>query len=79
MLLGVHALFAFLAVRTDWFGTIVKGRRITLIEHGRVLEEGLREASMTSDDFGQALRLKTKQDDPSKVRAPTWNGTARSA
>jgi uncharacterized membrane protein YcaP (DUF421 family) len=68
VLVGVHWLFGALAYRTDWFGSLVKGRRVLLIKDGEVQREGLREGSITRDDLLQALRLQTKQADPSVVR-----------
>ena len=67
LLLGIHWLFALLAFNTDWFGSMVKGRRVLLIKDGQVQQEGVRRASITEDDLEQALRLHTKQADPSKV------------
>jgi uncharacterized membrane protein YcaP (DUF421 family) len=58
----MHWLFAQLAVHTGWFGVLVKGRRVRLVADGRVLEDGLREASMTRADLQQALRLETGHD-----------------
>ena len=68
LLLGVHWLFALLAFKTDWFGSVIKGRRLLLIEDGQVQPEGVRRASITEEDLDQALRLHTKQADPSKVK-----------
>jgi uncharacterized membrane protein YcaP (DUF421 family) len=67
VLLAVHWLFAFLAYHTTWFGSIVKGDRVLLIKDGQVQKEGMRRAFITEDDLEQALRLQTKQTDPSKV------------
>lgn len=68
LLLIVHWLFAQIALHTGWFGFVVKGSRVKLIEDGRVLEAGLREASMTCRDLEQALRLEAGLDDPSTIR-----------
>jgi uncharacterized membrane protein YcaP (DUF421 family) len=67
-LLGMHWLFAQLAVHTGWFGFLVKGGRVRLVEDGRVREDGLREASVTRADLQQALRLETGHDDVTKIR-----------
>jgi uncharacterized membrane protein YcaP (DUF421 family) len=68
-LLCMHWLFAQVAVHTGWFGVLVKGSRIMVIEDGQVLEDGLREASMTRADLKQALRLEVNHDDPSRIRS----------
>ena len=68
LLLAIHWLFALLAFHTTWFGPVVKGERILLISDGEVQRDGVRRASITEDDLEQALRLHTKQTDPSKVQ-----------
>jgi uncharacterized membrane protein YcaP (DUF421 family) len=68
LLLGIHWLFALLAFHTEWFGSVVKGRRVLLIKDGQVQQDGVRRASITAEDLDQALRLHTKQADPSKVQ-----------
>lgn len=67
-LLVMHWLFAQLAVYTGWFGFLVKGSRVRLIEDGRVIEDALRAASLTRADLQQALRLETGHDDPANIR-----------
>jgi uncharacterized membrane protein YcaP (DUF421 family) len=67
-LLGMHWVLAIVALHTKWFGPLVKGTRIKLIEDGQILSDGLRRADMTSHDLAQALRLQAKQNDPSKIR-----------
>ena len=68
VLVGVHWLFALLAYHTSWFGKLVKGTRVLLIKDGEVQESGMREGIITLDDLTQALRMQTKQTDPSKVK-----------
>ena len=66
-LVGIHWLFASLAYHTSWFGSLVKGERVLLIEDGEVQQDGMRRGSITHDDLTQALRMQTKQTDPAKV------------
>jgi uncharacterized membrane protein YcaP (DUF421 family) len=68
VLLGMHWVFAALAYKTNWFGSYVKGERVLLIEDGEVQREGMRRGSITDDDLTQAIRLKTNQTDPSKIK-----------
>ncbi len=68
ILLGLHWLFAIVAYRTDWFGSLVKGRSILLIKDGEVQRDEMRRASITSKDLTEALRLRTNQSDPGKVK-----------
>ncbi len=68
VLLGVHWLFALIAYHTEWFGNLVKGERVLLIEDGDVQRQGMRRGSITEADLEQALRIQTKQTDPAKVK-----------
>lgn len=68
VLLGVHWLIAVLAFHTSWLGSIVKGNRVLLIRDGKVQREGLRKASITSEDLGEAMRLQIGQTDPARVQ-----------
>jgi uncharacterized membrane protein YcaP (DUF421 family) len=68
VLVVLHWLLALLAFRTAWLGSIIKGNPILLIKEGEVQSEGMRRASITSDDLTGALRLQTNQDDPRKVQ-----------
>lgn len=68
VLIGMHWLFAFLSYRTEWFGSIVKGGRLLLIEDGKIQEKGMRRGNITRHDLTQAIRRRTKQTDPSKIK-----------
>lgn len=68
ILLGLHWLFAIIAYRTDWFGSLVKGREVLLIKDGEIQQSGMRRASITSNDLTAALRLQTNQADPNQVK-----------
>jgi uncharacterized membrane protein YcaP (DUF421 family) len=68
VLVGMHWLLAYLASRTDWFGTQVKGSPVLLIDDGAVQSDGMKEAGLSRHDLAQALRLAGRDPDPSKVR-----------
>lgn len=68
VLLAMQWLLAFVAVRTQWLGPMVKGGPVLLIEDGKIHEEGLREAGLTHEDLIEALRLEIRDDDPARVR-----------
>jgi uncharacterized membrane protein YcaP (DUF421 family) len=69
VLVALHWLFASLAWHTSWFGDLVKGRRVLLIDDGEVQEEGMRRASITRGDLEEALRSQTGRSDPKKFEA----------
>lgn len=67
-LVGLHWLFAWLAFRAHWFGALVKGNPVVLIEDGKVRPEGMREENLSVRDLTEALRRQGTQTDPSKIR-----------
>lgn len=68
VLLAMHWFFALLAYRTDWFGPYVKGESILLIKDGEIQRDGMRRGKITEEDLTQAIRINTKQTDPSKIK-----------
>lgn len=68
VLVGVHGLLARIAYHVDWFGPLVKGEPILLIEDGRVRTEGLRSANLSQKDLDEAIRLKGHAPDTSSIR-----------
>lgn len=68
VLVALHWLFAVLSYHTGWFGTIVKGKPVKLIEDGQVRNEAMRDSSLSDNDLDEALRLEGITPDPSRVR-----------
>jgi uncharacterized membrane protein YcaP (DUF421 family) len=68
VLVILHAFLALVSFHTDWLGSIIKGDPILLIENGEVQPEGMRRAHITDEDLIEALRLRTNQNDPAKVK-----------
>ena len=67
-LVGMHWLIAALAFRFDWFGTLVKGKSVLLIENGEIQRDGMRQAGLSDHDLKQALRMQNDHTDPAKIR-----------
>lgn len=67
-LVGLHWLMAALALRFDWFGTLVKGNAILLIEDGKIQPEGMRRARLSEHDLKQALRMQNNHTDPANIK-----------
>lgn len=67
-LIAAHWLMAALAFRFDWFGTLVKGNSILLIEDGKIQSDGMRQAGLSEHDLKQALRMQNSHTDPAKIR-----------
>lgn len=68
ILLGLHWLLAFLAFRTNWFGSLVKGDPVLLIKDGEIQPEGMRRSTLTENDLMQSLRLQLNESDLSAVK-----------
>ena len=67
-LIAAHWLMAALAFRFDWFGSLVKGNSILLIEDGEIQRDGMRQAGLSEHDLKQALRMQNNHTDPAKIR-----------
>ena len=67
-LVGLHWLLAVLAFKTNWFGSVVKGEPVLLVEDGEVQADGMRRTGLSARDLNEALRQQGKPPDPSKVR-----------
>jgi uncharacterized membrane protein YcaP (DUF421 family) len=68
VLVGVHWLLALLTSRLDWFGPLVKGNPVLLVENGKIQEEGMRRAGLSTRDLEEHLRLKARETDISNVQ-----------
>ncbi len=66
--IGLHWSLTALAFHTSWFGSLVKGNPVLLIKDGKIQQQGVREAGLSSQDLEQALRLQAQQTDASKVQ-----------
>ena len=67
-LVGSHWLIATLAFRFDWFGSLVKGNSVLLIEDGKIQKDGMRQAGLSDHDLKQALRMQNNHTDPANIR-----------
>lgn len=56
VLVGLHWLLAALAYRVSWFGPLVKGNPVLLIDNGDLQRDAMRGSGVTCMDLEQALR-----------------------
>ncbi len=68
VLVGLHWLLGALTARTDWLGPIVKGNAVVVIRDGNVIERATKRAELSLHDLEQAMRLKARLTDLSKVK-----------
>jgi uncharacterized membrane protein YcaP (DUF421 family) len=62
----LHRVMSWAAFRFRGFDDLIKGHRNKVIEGGRIVEQVLKEHSVTHEDLEEQLRLR-KIDDPRKV------------
>ena len=67
VLVGMHWLVGALSYHLDWFGPLVKGQPVLLVEDGQILREGMREGSVSRNDLEQAIRMQGSAADPARV------------
>lgn len=68
LLVGVHWLFAWLAFRSDRFGTLIKGSPRILVKDGEILWDATGKSHISRQDLLGALRTEAGIDDPAKVK-----------
>ena len=57
VLVALHWLLAFLAYNLSWFGPLVKGRPVLLIDDGHVQQDATQGSAVTEMDLEQAMRM----------------------
>ncbi len=68
VLVGLHWLFARVAVRSDRFGTLIKGNTRLLVSDGKVDWDAMRRSNLSRNDLLEALRLQASLSDWEKVK-----------
>lgn len=66
-LIALHWIFSGLAYRFPWFGRLVKGRAVLLIEKGERNTPNLRRTHITQRDLEEAARRSAGLDDPEQA------------
>jgi uncharacterized membrane protein YcaP (DUF421 family) len=57
----IHRLLAFIAVKSDRLCIILKGDHILLFKDGKILWENMKKATISKNDLMESLRLETQQ------------------
>jgi uncharacterized membrane protein YcaP (DUF421 family) len=68
VLIAMHWLLATLSYHLDWFGPLVKGHPVLLVNDGEIQRDGMQEGGVSRADLEQALRAQGSDPDPSRVR-----------
>jgi uncharacterized membrane protein YcaP (DUF421 family) len=67
VLVGLHWLFSKLSYHTPWFGSLVKGDPVLLIEDGHVQRDQARRTAITTADLEEIFRQQGQTYDPSTI------------
>jgi len=60
-------LILLLSVYVSWFGIIIQGNPIILIDHGKIQKHGLKKSLITEKELMALLRYQTNTDEISNV------------
>jgi uncharacterized membrane protein YcaP (DUF421 family) len=66
--IGMHWLLAVLSFHVHWFGPLVKGNTVLLINDGQVQKQAMRRGGITKHDLAEALRQQIKENDPALIK-----------
>jgi uncharacterized membrane protein YcaP (DUF421 family) len=69
LLVALHGLFAFMAVRLKGFGNVVKGHHSQLVRDGQIDWDAMRSHDITEEDLKESMRLKLNAEDLSQVQS----------
>lgn len=71
LLVGLHGMFAYIAMRFKGFGSVVKGHSRQLARDGQLDPDAMRAHDITEEDLKEAMRLKLNSEDISQVESAT--------
>ncbi|WP_404364385.1 DUF421 domain-containing protein [Marinobacter sp.] len=64
----LHYIFARVAFRFDWFGTLVKGKTHVLVRDGQIQWPAMKQAYISESDLMSVLREASGEEDLGQVR-----------
>lgn len=67
-LIALHWLLATLSYHISWFGPLVKGHAVQLVDDGQMVRSGMRETGTTRKDLERAMRSNGNPPDLSDLR-----------
>lgn len=62
VLITLHILLAYLAIKLNWIGWYIKGRETWLVKDGKILKDKMENSKITENDLLESLRKKGKDD-----------------
>jgi uncharacterized membrane protein YcaP (DUF421 family) len=71
VLIAVHRLLAFIAVRSPWFERLVKGTAEELVQRGKVNREAMRSYQISETDLLEEARLNAQVGKLDEIKTAT--------
>jgi uncharacterized membrane protein YcaP (DUF421 family) len=71
VLIGVHRLLAFIAVRCAWFERLVKGTAEELVQRGKVNHNAMRSYQISETDLLEEARLNAQVSKLDEIKSAT--------
>jgi uncharacterized membrane protein YcaP (DUF421 family) len=68
VLIGIHRLLAFIAVRSRWFERVVKGSAENLVDGGRVNRKLMRKLQISESDLLEEARLNAQVSELDEIK-----------
>lgn len=68
VLIGLHWLFAAIAFRFSWFGTLIKGSPRLVVKDGEILWKAMRKSNLSENDLHSALRPQARVTDLDEIK-----------
>ena len=71
ILILLHFVLTYLSLWSRTLGHIIKGKEIVLVQDGRILNAAMRRAGITRHDLREAMRIKARMTDVSRIQEAT--------
>jgi uncharacterized membrane protein YcaP (DUF421 family) len=68
MMVAIHKVLGWLAMKHAWIGKIVKGYRHSLYKNGEMNQKNMQKTSISKDDLMQGVRLEINSDSLEEVK-----------
>jgi uncharacterized membrane protein YcaP (DUF421 family) len=68
VLIGIHWLFGAIALKSSFFGKLVKGRTRPIIENGKINLKEMKKANLSKGDLEMEMRSETGSDNLDEIK-----------
>ena len=64
----IHRLFAFAAFKSHWFGKIIKGQPLMLVQNGKIDWKNMKQGLVSKHDLDEDMHLDAKTEDVATIQ-----------